>query len=147
MKVQKSIDIAVPRDKVWPYLSEPEKILTWYLPLQKFEYTSDVKNQVGAPLYFEENVAGRTIKLQCKITEWQENEVVAFEMASRSSLKVYGGRWTLAATPSGTTFTFQEHMDLPYGILGKIAGPIGGLMSGMVIRKMLARLKELTEAE
>ncbi len=29
MKVQRSIEIAAPPEKIWPFLVEPEKILKW----------------------------------------------------------------------------------------------------------------------
>jgi hypothetical protein len=41
MEVTKSIDIAVTPEKIWPFMSEPAKILEWYIPLQKFEYISE----------------------------------------------------------------------------------------------------------
>ena len=84
MKVIKSIDITSPPETVWPFISEPEKILEWYIPLKKFEYTSEYRNQVGAPLYFEEKTTAGLIKLNCVVTEWKENEQFSFKMNSGS---------------------------------------------------------------
>ena len=41
MKVEKSVEIAAPLEKIWPYMVEPEKILQWVVTFQKFEYTGE----------------------------------------------------------------------------------------------------------
>ena len=146
MKVEKSIDIAAPPEKIWPFLSEPEKILDWYIPLQKFEYTGDQRNKVGAPFYYEEKTTGGTIKLNCEVTELTENERFAFRMTSGNMLKSYEEVWTVKATPSGSQFTFLENGELGMGIIGKIIGPMAQRSSAATIDKMLAKLKSLAEA-
>ena len=146
MKVQRSIEIAAPPEKIWPFLAEPGKILEWYIPLQKFEYTSEQHGGVGAPLYFEEKVAGQLMKLNCEVTEWVENEKIAFSMTSGKGMKTYGEGWTIEATPSGSRFTFTEQGELPYGFIGKLMEPLAQSMSGAAIEKMLAKLKSLAEA-
>ena len=73
MNVQMSIEIKEPPEKVWPFMIEPEKVLEWYIPLKKFEYTGEKQKEVGAPFYFEEKTTGGTIKLNCKVTEVVEN--------------------------------------------------------------------------
>jgi len=146
MKVQRSIEIAAPPEKIWPFLAEPEKILEWYIPLQKFDYTSEQHGGVGAPLYFEEKVAGQLMKLNCVVTEWVEHEKIAFSMTAGKGMKTYGERWTIEATPSGSRFTFAEQAELPYRIIDKLIGPLTQRMSGAIVEKMLAKLKNLAEA-
>lgn len=41
MRVLESIEITAPPEKIWSFMTEPEKVLQWYIPLQKFEYTTD----------------------------------------------------------------------------------------------------------
>jgi len=72
MEVTKSIDITAQPENIWPFMYEPMKILEWYIPLQKFKYTSNQRNKVGAPIYFEEKTTGGTIKLNCVVTEYKE---------------------------------------------------------------------------
>jgi uncharacterized protein YndB with AHSA1/START domain len=146
MRVEKSIEIAAPPEKIWPFLAEPNKVLEWYIPLQKFEYTSEQRGGVGAPLYFEEKVAGQLMKLNCEVTEWVENEKLAFKMTSGKGMKSYEEIWTIKATPSGSKFTFTEQGELPYGTIGKLIEPLAQCMSGATINKMLAKLKSLAEA-
>ena len=146
MKVIKSIDITSPPETVWPFISEPEKILEWYIPLKKFEYTSEYRNQVGAPLYFEEKTTAGLIKLNCVVTEWKENKQFSFKMNSGNMMKSYEEIWTIEAISSGSRFTFTEQGELGLGIIGKIIGPLAQRSSRATIEKMLAKLKSLVEA-
>ena len=145
MKVEKSIEISAAPDKIWSLMANPEEVLKWYLPLQRFDYTGEQKGGVGAPLYFEEKAGGRVMKFDCVITEWIENEKLAFKMASGNMAKSYEEKWTIDTTPSGSMFTFMEKMDLGYWIFGKVLVPIVKLASGATIKKMLVELKRLAE--
>ena len=146
MRIQRSIEIAAPPEKVWPFLVEPDKILKWCITLEKFEYTSDQRNGVGTPFYFEERAAGRLMKLNFAVTDWLRNKRLAFSMTSGDLVKAYEQIWTVQATPSGSRFTFTEEIEFPYGIIGKILGLFGRLRSGATVGEMLAMLKRLAEA-
>jgi len=41
MRVERSVEIAAPPEKIWPFLVEPEKILEWCITFEKFEYTGE----------------------------------------------------------------------------------------------------------
>lgn len=146
MKVQKSIEIGVLPEKIWPFLVEPEKILKWCITLEKFEYTGKQRSGVGTLFYFEEKIPGQLMKLNFKATEWVENERLAFSMTSGNYAKKYDQRWTVQTIPSGSIFTFTEDFEFPYGILGKVLGLFARLSSQATVGKMLARLKSLAEA-
>ena len=146
MKVQKSIEIAAPPDKIWPFLVEPEKILKWCITFLKFEYTGEQRSGVGTTFYLEEKAGGPLMKLNFRITEWVENERVAFSMISGTFVKGYEQSWTVEATPSGSRFTFMEEVKLPYGIIGKIMGLFAQRGSEATVGKMLPKLKSLAEA-
>jgi uncharacterized protein YndB with AHSA1/START domain len=146
MKVQKSIEISAPPDKIWHFLIEPEKILKWCITLQKFEYTGEQRSGVGTTFYLEEKTGGPLMKLNFSITEWAENERVAFSMISGTFVKGYEQSWTVEATTSGSRFTFLEEVKLPYGIIGKIIGLFAQRGSEATVGKMLPKLKSLAEA-
>ena len=144
--VQDSIDIEAPPDSVWPFMVEPEKILQWCITFEKFEYSSNQRSGVGAPFYLEERAGGRLMKLYFEITEWVENEKIAFIMTSGEMLKGYEQRWTLETIPTGSRFIFMERIDLPYGIIGRIMGLFARRGSQATVEDMLAKLKTLVEA-
>jgi len=146
MKVKKSIDIAAPPEKIWPFLVEPEKILKWCITFLKFEYTGEQRNGLGTTFYLEEKAGGPLMKLNMRITDWAENDRVVFSMISGNFIKGYEQRWTVETTPSGSIFTFMEEVTLPYGIIGKIMGLFAKRGSEATVGKMLPKLKSLVEA-
>ncbi|MBA7696749.1 hypothetical protein ES703_105400 [subsurface metagenome] len=145
MRVQRSIEITAPPEKIWPFLVEPEKILKWFTLLQKFEYTGEQRSGVGTPFYYEEKSGGRLMKLNYVVTEWVENERLAFSMTSGTGVKGYEQSWTVEATPDGSRFTFMENVELPFGIIGKLIGVVGRCSSEATVGKMLPILKSLAE--
>jgi len=148
MRVQRSIEIAVPPEKIWPFLVEPEKILKWCITFQKFEYSGDQRSGAGTTLYIEEKAGPMPLmKLNFAVTEWAENEKIAFSMTSGTGVKGYEQRWLVETIPSGSRFTFTENVKLPFGIIGKLIGVVGQRSSEATVGKMLPILKSLAEAE
>ena len=146
MKVQRSIEITAPPEKIWPFLVEPEKILKWCITLEKFKYTGEQCSGVGTPFYFEEKSPIGVMKLNFAVTDWVENERFAFSLTSGKGVKGYEQRWIVEATPTGSRFTFTEDVELPFGIVGKLMGLVGRRSSEAHVREMLAKLKSLAEA-
>jgi len=145
MKVQGSIDIAAPPEKVWPFLVEPERILKWYTLLQKFEYTGEQHTGVGTTFYMEEK-AGVFMKLSFVMTEWVENEKLAFRMTAGNFVKGYEQTWTVEPTASGSRFTLREDVKMPYGPVGRILGALSRSSSQGHVKEILVKLKALAEA-
>jgi len=145
MRVRKSIEIAVPPEKIWPYLVEPEKILAWFITLQNFEYTSQQHTGVGVRFCWEEKARGSPIKLSFVINEWVENERFAFSNVTTNAENGYELTWILASTPRGSRFTFAEELELPFGNIGKILGVLARCREKYDIGKRLGKLKRLVE--
>jgi len=146
MRVQRSIEIAAPPEKIWPFLVEPEKILKWFTLLEKFEYTSEQRSGVGTTFYYEEKSGGRIMKLNYAVTEWVENERLAFSLTSGPANKD-DQIWSIEATPSGSIFTLTEDFEMPWGILGKILLALFiGRQIGKRLEEIIANLKSLAEA-
>ena len=146
MIVERSIVIAASPQQVWTFVAEPEPILDWYLPLLRFEYTSEQRG-IGAPLIVEQKAPVGTMELYCVVTDRIENKRFSFRMISGSMVKRYEERWTLEAVPSGTRFTFREEYELGLGLLGTLVGPIAQQSSQATVERMLARLKGLVETQ
>ena len=157
MKVQRAIEIKAPPEKVWPFLIEPEEILKWYIPLKKFEYTSDKRSGVDATVYCEEKFRGQLLELNYVVTEWIENRRLAFTVTS-GTLEKDVQIWSIEATPSGSRFTIFEDIKPPVGIVAKTFGILLGIVAvkigeffgrksiGGIMEKMLTNLKSLAEA-
>ena len=145
MKLHESIEINSPPEKVWPFLVEAEKIRAWYFPLLEFEFTSDHRG-VGTTFSYVEKTPGGTMKINFAVTEWVENETMAFKMTSGEFLKGDDQSWTVERTDTGCRFIFQENAEFPYGVLGKVMGAFAQIGSKANVKEMLRKLKGLVES-
>ena len=146
MRVQKTIEIGAPPERVWPFFVEPEKVLQWCITFKRFVYTGDQRAGVGTPLYIEEQAGGGLTKMQFEVTEWKENEKLALRMVSGANYGSYEQKWSLERCPSGSRFTFMEEIELPFGVIGKLIGLVAQRMSLATVGKMEVKLKALAEA-
>ena len=146
MRVERSVEISASPEKVWPFLVELENILKWCITFKKFEYISEQRSSVGTALYIEEKAGGPLMKLNFTVTEWVENEKLAFKMTSGSFVKSYEQKWRVEAATGGSRFTFMEQVELPYGVIGKVMELFARRSSEATVGKMLAKLKGLAEA-
>lgn len=146
MRVEKSIEIAAPTERIWPFFVEPVKIMKWFTLLRKFEYTSDKRSGVGTTFYYLEKSGPQLMKLNFDVTEWVENERLAFTMTS-GPLKKDDGVWSIKTTPSGSIVTLITDVEMPWGIIGKIVDILFvGRILGKRQEEILANLKNLIEA-
>ncbi|UCG10740.1 MAG: SRPBCC family protein [Dehalococcoidia bacterium] len=145
MRIENSIEIAATAEKIWPFLIEPEKIMKWFTLLQKFEYTGDKKSGAGATFYYEEKSGPQLMKFNFKVTEWVENERLAFVMTS-GPMKRDDEIWSIKAAPSGSTVTLTMDVEMPWGVIGKILDRLfAGSLVGKHQKEILANLKALLE--
>ena len=147
MKVEKSIEISVTPEKIWPFLVEPEKILMWFDSFKKCEYAKERHTGAGTAYYVEEKVPGPLRKINFKVTKWNENENLTLEMTSGKNVNSYEIRWNLKATKTGTAFHFVEEIGMPFGIIGKILGVLGQKTADRMVEGMLMKLKNLSEEQ
>ena len=149
MIIEDSIHINKSKDKIWPYMTDPEKILQWCITFKKFEYTSEQREGTGTTFFVEEKAAGPmpVSKLDFKSTEWIENEVISFSKVSEGGPKKYIQEWKIAPENSGSKFTFSEEIIMPFGFVGKIIESFAKGISESTVEKMLFQLKNLVEGE
>ena len=146
LKVHGSTEIVAPPEKVWPFLVEPDKTMSWFTNLKKFEYTGEQQG-MGTTFYWEEESGGRTYKLNFVNTEWVENEVFGYKMTSGDFFKSYTERWELEATPSGCRFSFNDQIEFPWWLLGRIIVFFAQRRSAADGQRIMANLKRLAEAQ
>jgi len=146
MHVRQSVEIATPPERIWPLLVEPDNVLKWYPTLRRFEYEDAGQRGPGARVYAEEKASGMLMKLHFVITDWVEDRMVSLHMVSGTGVKGYDQSWRVEPVSTGSRFTFEEHVELPYGVLGTLLGRVGQRSSEGHVREMLAKLKVLAEA-
>jgi uncharacterized protein YndB with AHSA1/START domain len=146
MLVRMSVDIDAPPERVWPFLLEPEKAKQWFTALKEFEWTSEEREGVGSTFCWEEEANNRIYNLQFEITEWVENRVFGYRMTSGDFFKSYNERWEIDPTPNGSRFTFNDHIEFPYGPFGKVIGWFATRGAKETGAEILSNLKRLAES-
>ncbi|MFC1886859.1 SRPBCC family protein [Thermodesulfobacteriota bacterium] len=147
MKVEKTIEISVAPEKIWPFLVDPTKIVMWFDSFKKCEYVNEKHAGAGTTYYVEEKVPGPLRKINFEAIVWNENESLALEMTSGKNVNSYVIRWNLKATQPGTTFHFVEEIGMPFGVIGKILGVLGQSTADKMVEGMLIKLKNLSEEQ
>lgn len=147
MKVKKSIEINAPAERIWPYLTDPEKIMQWCITFRDFRYTSDQHAGVGTPIFIEEKAAGPVMQMDFSVAEWTENEVVVLRKVSGNMPKNYEQRWHIEAQNGESKFTFSEEIQMPWGFIGRLIESVGQGSSEKTVDEMLKILKKLVEKE
>ena len=147
MEINRSIAIKAAPAEIWPFLTEPEKIVQWCFTLRSFEYTSQISYGIGASFKYREQGRLHSVELNCVITEWIENKKISFEMTGGKSYKGYKETWMIEPRSDGSKFSFIQESHLTFGILGKIMEPFTLRRAETTVDKMLAKLKRLVEKE
>lgn len=120
--------------------------MQWFTALKEFEHTSHQHEGVGSTFYWKEKANGQVYNLYFETTEWVENKVFAYRITSGEFFKSYDERWEIEPTPQGCRFTFNDHIEFPYGPIGKIIGWFAARGAKETGREILANLKRLAEA-
>ena len=144
MDVHQSIEIAAPPERVWPLLVEPEKVKQWYVTLDDFRYVDH--RGPGGHIRVVEHAPGATLDVEFEATRWIENHGLSLHMTEGNTVRAYDQAWDLDPTPTGCRFTFEQHVVMPFGVLGQLIGAIGKGTSERHVTEMLGKLKALAEA-
>lgn len=146
MRVESSIEIKAPPEKVWPFLVEPEKVLQWVVTFREFEYPGEQRSGAGTRIYIEEQAGGPLMKLNFEVTDWVENVKLAYSLTSGNMVKNYRVVEIIEAIEEGSRFTFMEEFNLPWGFLGRLIESAGRKTGERHVRDSLLKLKSLAEA-
>ena len=144
-RIEKSIEIGAPREKVWEMLAL-NKLPEWNEEYGDVKYTSEVRNpedkyRVGASSHTDIKGAGA---IDFEITESLENEKMTFRMLGKraNNTVVTCG---LQSVDEGTRFAYVMTFKLPWVIFGTLLDKLvkGGLEKEA--EKSLEKLKSILE--
>ena len=146
MKLEESIDIAAPPEKIWPLLVKRENVFAIDPLVKSFDFVGEQQSSAGTIFYMEKKTDGRLIRALCKFTEWDENKKLAFHQFMGDVKRMHVA-YTIEATEKGSRLTLVHEVVMPYWIIGKI-------MELLVVRPLMkkvgpevvANIKRLAEA-
>jgi coenzyme Q-binding protein COQ10 len=114
-KVERSITLNAPVDKVFTYISNPANEMEWFTSISDIR---DIKGQgVGQKYGFTYKLAGLPLK--------GESEVLEYTLNQRYVTKSKGGMvstwtWTFSSEDSGTRLNVVVEYTIPVPVLGKV---------------------------
>jgi uncharacterized protein YndB with AHSA1/START domain len=144
MLVSLSVDIEAPPEVVWSYLVEPDKAKAWFTALQAYDWTSE-PGGVGSTFHWDEEAAGRKYSIDFETTEWDPPHVFGYRQ-TEGDFKSYTERWVVEETPTGSRFTFNDHIEFE-GLFAPMIDVFAARSARKSGAEILQNLKRLAEAE
>jgi uncharacterized protein YndB with AHSA1/START domain len=134
-EITESVDIMAPIDHVFAALTDPRRGPEWNPAITGIEGLTPGPSQVGTQWNQSTLVAGRAIKLMCKITRLEPPTYGVLEISGDQR-----GTITTHCTPTtgGTRVTQTLDFVPPGGIFGQMAG---GFLSNALRREMMRTME------
>ncbi|HYG71572.1 MAG TPA: SRPBCC family protein [Actinomycetota bacterium] len=119
MRVDASVTVPVPPDRLWSVLVRWEVQPRWMRDADRVDVLTSRREGVGVRIAVRTRVLNVPAFAEAlEVTAWDPPR--RLEIAHRSYLRGTGV-WELAPTASGTRFTWSEHVSLPVPLLGELA--------------------------
>jgi uncharacterized membrane protein len=144
MRIEKSIEINQPVEKVFEFVWNPENDPLWQTQVREAKITSDGPLGVGSTTSQTAHFLGRSIETTGEITEHVQNQKFAWK--STSGPVAGEGLFTFESVADGQT-KFTMAVDLDIGGFFKVAEPLVARSSKRQVDANLANLKDLLEAD
>ena len=145
MKVEKSIEIKVSPEKLWPLLFKKENVVKWHPNAQEFDFIGEKQSGLGAKFYMVGKSDGRVMRSVCEITEWQENKKMTFREIWGMTKK-FETKFSIEPTKTGSRLTMFWDTVMPYWIIGQIMLSMKSKQWVKMSEKMLENIKKLAES-
>jgi len=144
-RIEKSIEIRAPREKVWELLAL-DRLPEWNEEYGNVRYTTEVRNpedkyRVGASSHTNMKGAGA---IDFEITESLKHEKMTFRMLGKRANNTVV-TYVLESVDEGTSFAYVMTFKLPWGILGTFLDKFGKGFLKKEAEKSLETLKSILE--
>ncbi len=143
-KIEKSITIKAPPEKVFALLTNRSEVPKWNLLIREARITSKESTGVGSTVHYAGLAAGTKGEWDSETTEWVKDRKYAWRTISGDVAMLV--TWTLREIDTGTELTYELRYELPYSILGKVLDKLKvskDIETGM--NNALQNLKQLSE--
>ena len=141
MKVEAAITIHQTPEVVFPYLSDPEKMIQW-MPVKNVRLLTDGPVGVGSKFSLTASFLGQSAEIITEITAYDEPKLLAFKAPSGPVPFERG--YTLSPTDEGTQLVMVAEGE-PGGFF-KLAQPLLASAVNKQVHDQLNKLKQLLES-
>jgi uncharacterized membrane protein len=142
MRVEESIRVAAPRERVWRYVSEPTRYSEFMVGSSWEPIEGEPSSGLRARFWLNVEVASTDLGGMVELVEFDPPHELAWTNVSGIDNR---GRWILRERDGETEVTMRFSYQVPGGVLALIASRLGAPMLRGDIRKSLAALKDLLE--
>ena len=144
MKVERTVEIAAPPERVYDVVMDPSRLEEWVTIHHHLEDAPNGRLRKGSKMTQCLKLAGKKFNVRWTVVENDPCVRVVWEgrgpVASRARV-VY----ELEENSDGTRFSYLNEYDLPGGALGRIAGRAVSRVTQKELDGSLQRLKLLVE--
>ncbi|HEV3127384.1 MAG TPA: SRPBCC family protein [Solirubrobacteraceae bacterium] len=146
MRVKASVDIAAPADRIWEVISDPERVLSFFSGVTRWETEGDREPGLGARYRVLFRIGAAEIGGLIEMVEWDEPRELAWTSVLGLDQR---GRWRLRELPGGRT---RVELRMAYGVAGSglfgwVAERVSAPTLAGHLRRTLQALKRLVEHE
>jgi carbon monoxide dehydrogenase subunit G len=118
VKVERSISIKAPVEKVFDYLSDAHSNLEYIPGMIDVRDIQDTPNHIGMHFNWTYKMAGIKFDGETTVLEWEKNRRAVTESKGGIRAKWY---FTYSPEPSGSKLTIAVEYEVPVPVLGKLA--------------------------
>ena len=144
MTIYLSVVIDAAPDAVWSTVEQLERHVDWMDDADAIRFETDQHRGVGTRLLVDTRVGPLRFTDRLEVVEWIEGAVIGVLHVGR----VTGtGQFTLdRSVDGGTLFAWEEDLEFPWWLGGRLGEVLGSVVLKRVWRRNLQRLKSLVEA-
>ena len=139
-----TVTINRPRDDVFRYLTEPDKMTVWQSGLEAIDADWEVEPKIGDRARGTVKIAGKKLHWETETTEVRRPELIGFR--SVKSPFPFEMSYTLQDRGGSTEVTNHGSTESTRGFFGKLAEPLVIRMYHRDMTSNLANLKAILEA-
>lgn len=144
MKVQRTVDVAAPPERVYDVIMDPRCLEQWVTIHSSLEDAPSGQLESGSRLTQRLELAGRCFTVRWTVVENDAARRVVWE--GRGPMRSHAGvTYELEPVGAGTRFTYLNEFALPGGPLGRVAEPVVKRVTAGELDRSLDRLKALVE--
>jgi uncharacterized membrane protein len=144
VKVERSIEIAAPPQRVYELVMDPRRLEDWVTIHHSLKEAPEGALRKGSELVQSLRLAGTHFTVHWRVVENERASRVVWEGTGpvRSHARVI---YEFEANGGSTRFSYTNEYDLPGGSLGRIAGRTVSRLTAKELDGSLQKLKQIVE--
>lgn len=135
--------IRAPRRRVWRAVKDIPSHTQWMRDARAIRITSRRRSGVGTSFECDTRVGPLALTDVLEVTEWKRGRVMGIRHVGRIT---GGGRFLLRRRRGGTLFVWDEWLEFPWWLGGRLAAAVSALLLRRIWQGNLARLKRQIES-